>query len=264
MNKKLFTIGEVSKIKGITRKTLRFYERIDLLKPDYVDPVNKYRYYSIEQFIYIDIIKALRALNVSPLSIRPLLKNNNTHEALAFLDSQKEAAAQKINELGEVITRIDEIQNKVRDSLASIAHEDVYLKKIEQRDIITLPYTNIANEEEAILAYSKLDQRIEQQHLFNTYEMGIVFALIEEGFSPSSIYNTVIIGENSDSSNTSTLPAGEYVCICFNTDNITEQNAKLNQYCSDHKIEPTLVLQVELLNDVFSTDSSYFELQLLG
>src|SRR5512138_193567 len=56
MQKKLFSIGEVSKIKGVTKKALRFYERIGLLKPHYINPFNRYRYYSIEQFVYIDII----------------------------------------------------------------------------------------------------------------------------------------------------------------------------------------------------------------
>lgn len=53
-------------------------------------------------------------------------------------------------------------------------------------------------------------------------------------------------------------------CVCLQLENASEESTKVTQYCSDHGIKPWLVLQIELLNDVFSTDSSYFELQLLG
>ncbi len=42
--KKNYTIGEVSKIMGISTQTLRYYSSIDLLKPAYVNPDTGYRY----------------------------------------------------------------------------------------------------------------------------------------------------------------------------------------------------------------------------
>ncbi|MDD4096808.1 MAG: MerR family DNA-binding transcriptional regulator, partial [Oscillospiraceae bacterium] len=54
----LFSIGEVSKSKGITVKALRFYDEIGLLKPHFIDPESGYRYYHADQMLPIDIIKA--------------------------------------------------------------------------------------------------------------------------------------------------------------------------------------------------------------
>lgn len=42
----LYRIGEVSRITGISRDTLHFYDKIGLLTPEYVGPENRYRYYS--------------------------------------------------------------------------------------------------------------------------------------------------------------------------------------------------------------------------
>lgn len=42
--KDLLSIGEISKICQVSVKTLRHYDRIDLVKPVYVNPVNQYRY----------------------------------------------------------------------------------------------------------------------------------------------------------------------------------------------------------------------------
>ncbi len=41
-----YLIGEVSKITGISKDTLHFYNKIGLLVPDYIDEKNQYRYYS--------------------------------------------------------------------------------------------------------------------------------------------------------------------------------------------------------------------------
>ena len=40
-----YLIGEVSKITGISKDTLHFYNKIGLLTPDYTDKKNQYRYY---------------------------------------------------------------------------------------------------------------------------------------------------------------------------------------------------------------------------
>ena len=41
---KRYTIGEISHITGVSKDTLRYYDRIGVFKPEYVDPENQYRY----------------------------------------------------------------------------------------------------------------------------------------------------------------------------------------------------------------------------
>lgn len=48
-NKQLLSIGEASKITGVHVKSLRYYDRIGVFKPEYVDERSGYRYYSFEQ-----------------------------------------------------------------------------------------------------------------------------------------------------------------------------------------------------------------------
>lgn len=263
MDKKLFSIGEISKIKGVTKKALRFYERIGLLQPYYVSPHNKYRYYSIEQFVYIDIIKALRVMDISPVDIKAVFKKKDTREAMQFLDVQKEKAARKIEELRQVIGNIDGVQQLIHHSLSSVSQAGVYRRQIVQRDIVTLAFQNVDSREAAIIEFAKFDRILAEHRLLNTYETGILFHPVGQEFVPSLIFNTVAMAENSDPSVTSTLPAGEYLCVCYNQENASEQSLKISRYCARHKLQPTLILQVELMNDVFSVDSNYFELQML-
>lgn len=61
----LFQIGEVTKILGITRKTLLVYENMGLLTPAVKDEKSGFRYYSADNMTQIRSIRSLQALGLS-------------------------------------------------------------------------------------------------------------------------------------------------------------------------------------------------------
>ena len=74
---KLFPIGEVSKLFHISVSSLRHYENIGLLTPEYVSPDSGYRYYSAGQFEVLNTIRYLRALDLPLSEIEDFLKNRD-------------------------------------------------------------------------------------------------------------------------------------------------------------------------------------------
>lgn len=56
-DQKLYSIGEVSKICNVSKKALRFYDKINIISPDVVSEVNSYRYYNRETLLFVPIIK---------------------------------------------------------------------------------------------------------------------------------------------------------------------------------------------------------------
>ena len=60
--KKLYSIGEASKICNVSTKTLRFYDKIGVVTPDYVSEENGYRYYSDVTLLKIPVIKYYKQL----------------------------------------------------------------------------------------------------------------------------------------------------------------------------------------------------------
>lgn len=61
----LFKIGEVTKIMGVTRKTLLVYEEAGLLKPAVKDEESGYRYYSADNMTQIRAIRSLQSLGLT-------------------------------------------------------------------------------------------------------------------------------------------------------------------------------------------------------
>ena len=62
--KEYLTIGEMARIKKISIKSLRYYERIGILIPEKINPENGYRYYSKEQLLTVDMIKFLASMDI--------------------------------------------------------------------------------------------------------------------------------------------------------------------------------------------------------
>src|SRR5699024_1704176 len=73
---KLYSIGEVSKKCNITTRTLRYYEKLNLIKPDYVD-YNRYRFYSEDAILKINIIKYLKIIDFSLEEIKDHLQSSD-------------------------------------------------------------------------------------------------------------------------------------------------------------------------------------------
>ena len=72
-----YSIGEVSHMSGIPVATIRYYDKIDLLKPDIVNLQNNYRYYSKENVTSLLLIKYLRMLDFSIDEIRNVTGKGN-------------------------------------------------------------------------------------------------------------------------------------------------------------------------------------------
>ena len=64
-NEQLFQIGEVTKIMGITRKTLLVFEELGLLTPAVKDEHSGYRYYSADNMTQIRSIRSLQSLGLT-------------------------------------------------------------------------------------------------------------------------------------------------------------------------------------------------------
>lgn len=67
--RKYFTAGELAAIFNISKQSLLYYDKVNLLSPDFVSE-NGYRNYSIQQFLDLEIIVNLRALDISIANIK--------------------------------------------------------------------------------------------------------------------------------------------------------------------------------------------------
>ena len=84
------SITELAKLRQVTSETLRYYDRIGLITPDYVDPQTRYRYYSIRQYEKLGTIKELRQLGMSIHDITDYFSGRNLRKSHQLLLHQLE------------------------------------------------------------------------------------------------------------------------------------------------------------------------------
>ena len=77
MKDKYYSIGRVSEICNIPIKTLRYYDKINVMVPSLRQENNNYRYYSHDQMVRLFIIKRLRYLGFSLEEVRNILKEDD-------------------------------------------------------------------------------------------------------------------------------------------------------------------------------------------
>jgi DNA-binding transcriptional MerR regulator len=98
----MMTIKGFASLCGCNTQTLRYYDRIDLLKPVQVDPWSGYRYYTESQAIDFVKIKNLQAADFTIDEIKALLVMSDQQVYEAF--------DQKIVEQSQKLERIKKIQ----------------------------------------------------------------------------------------------------------------------------------------------------------
>lgn len=113
-------ITQLAQLRNVTTETLRHYDRIGLLKPDYVDEFTGYRYYSISQVELFDTIIDLKNLGLSLKDIAAYMSSRNLENTKILLARKEEDLAR---EIAEKQRQLRQIQQKTQ-----------YLRQIHDMD----------------------------------------------------------------------------------------------------------------------------------
>lgn len=82
-----FTSGELANLYKIPKQTLLYYDKIDLLKPDFISS-NGYRHYNINQYLTLEIIINLRNLDIPIVEIKEYLESRSPENFIKLLEKK--------------------------------------------------------------------------------------------------------------------------------------------------------------------------------
>jgi DNA-binding transcriptional MerR regulator/effector-binding domain-containing protein len=113
----VFSIGEFSRITGLTVKTLRFYHEKELLVPAYVDKQTGYRNYDARQVEKARIITQLRSLEFSLEQIAEVLAQcADEADLLEFLERQRSVLEDRMRQYRGIVSSLDKIIRTEREA----------------------------------------------------------------------------------------------------------------------------------------------------
>lgn len=262
--KNLYSIGEVSKIKKITVKSLRYYHKVGILIPKYIDDNTGYRYYSIDQFIYIDIIKGCRALGTSIAELQEIFKDCETEKLLKYLHVKRAQAEENIIKMKEIITNIDNLNSSVESSKELIKDGEIRIKHFNKRYIVVEPCKEVGSLKE-LIPYSELEKTIKNKNLNVSIERGIGYDFDSNGkVEPFYVFSEIINEENIKiDKHIDLLPEGEYLTLAYTKENEEGCINKIVKYIKENKVEVKKFIEIELFNDFFNTKTYSCQIQIL-
>ena len=134
--KNFFTIGETAKLVGMTTETLRHYDRIGLVSPHKTDEWTKYRYYTEEEIVRLNTVRALRCMDLPLEDIKRVLQLNDVDGIVEFLEKSEQRAEEKIAELQSVKVRIGRAKRFYEGKRAEAPSDVPRIRDLPQRVIL--------------------------------------------------------------------------------------------------------------------------------
>ena len=216
--KQYFTVGEMASLFDLNPKTLRFYDEIDLFKPEIINPENNYRYYSMDQIDQLETIEYLKDLGLSLKVIKYHLEEVNIDNVINSLVYQREITCKKIKELQSIKYKIDKKIKQIEDAINTENINEVVELDLEARKIVRLKGKNISYEDIGIYVRKLVKESREKVSL----SYGNVGLFIDKDNFENGRYNqydgvfAIIDKTKYDRRLLKKLPKGKYLRIRFN------------------------------------------------
>lgn len=239
--KEKLTIGEMAKLRNLTTETLRHYDRIDLFKPQYIDPHSGYRYYSIYQYEILGTIKELRQLGLSTDEIKDYFDERSFNNSLELLTFKHLELVSKLKELTDLEENIREKISYLKQVEKEDEDKEVIFRKIKSRKLITLN-ENINNNLQLCYGVIKLENMLnEKAPILASNRLGIIIKeedlRLHKFEEPSVIFIVAKNKQRIPKKHQRTVPGGLFACIRYNGEllwNRSESLAKILNHLDKH------------------------------
>ncbi len=263
--KKYFSIGEVAKLKKVTIKALRYYHEIGLLVPSYIDETNGYRYYSLEQFLQIDIIKLSRSFGVSIKELQKLFSYADMDYLNQFIKEKNKEIQEQINQLKETKSALELISSKIDERKMASKTDKWKMEHFPARYLITAPVTEI-NEIQEMMGYHQLENKMDEYNIQSKYEYGTLYTLSTNGdLKPLSVFEVIgakVFQAHKPDDSFMKIPSGYFLTYTFFEEIEMIEVQKLLEDRQHKQRDTELILSLDLYADIFNGKDECYQVQI--
>lgn len=207
--KKYFKIGEISKMYHIGTDSLRYYEKIGILKPRRGE--NQYRLYRTEDIWRLNVIRELRALGFSMEQIGGYLKDHTVDKTRKLLEDELGMIEEKQRQLEALKQNVEE-RVRVLAECNDKEIGEVRLCRLPDRQCHYINEGYQKDEEMDILIKRLLNRNPETLYVIGSNRIGSVILAENARNGRCREYSGVfMIDEEGDT----VIPGGDYLTLCY-------------------------------------------------
>lgn len=168
-----FRIGQICRMYHISLDTLRYYDRIDLLKPALIKD-NGYRYYREEQLDTLDLILTAKTLEIPLEKIKERIQEDEFASYLELLKEQRAVIQRQQKRLNQLSEYNEKIISTYETALTFQNDTVAYALRFEDIDlyIYSIAMENMSQVPEKYTENSRID--IQEWNMLQIDEKGIL------------------------------------------------------------------------------------------
>ena len=237
--KEYYSIGEMAKLNFISPHTLRYYDRIDLLKPSYINEETGYRYYSYKDFLFLDAVQYLRHFDMSLEEIKEQFDNRTVEGTLELYEKQLDKLHENIEALKNIEKRIIHNIENLKAGRYKNFSENIEIVELKNRYALVVNDT-VENDDEYEVKIRKLSNKLYNNHFQHMGDyIGIkdMNDICNGNYSTTKNIGNMCIGKPSYTS-VKVIPQGRYIRSCYigRTEEIYRAYNRLMEYIKNNNL----------------------------
>ena len=248
--KKYFSVGEAAKAVHTTAETLRHYDRIGLVKPGKKDEWTNYRYYTEQDIVRLNTVRALQLMDLSLQEIKKVLEYDDLEKIVDFLSQAEKKADEKMAALQYSKSKIAlakadyERKLKAREHLTGTVVKELSKRVILLSDTLEVPtLDNLWNYLSHF--YDKVTPALKDEFYFED-RAGIYS---EEGLTRLFAVCVRYV----DIDGLKVLPAGKYLCASCTEENREQMLRELVHMAqTQYGAEPSFTVQLIVVSGILN------------
>ena len=211
--KEYYRINEISKLYGIGADSLRYYEKLGVIKPK--RDQNGYRLYGLKDMYKLNLIRDLRGLDFSMSQIREYLEKQSIDNTLSLLKQELELVRLTMEELKEKERCLQKRLAGLHEAL-SVKPDVMEIIHISSRRCVQIT-EHITRDEEMDFVMKKLHRRHEDKIKdFGNQTVGARFDMEGLRQGDSNVYDSVFFVLEEDAGLYDfELPEGNYLSFFY-------------------------------------------------
>ena len=272
--RKYLTISEFAELRNVNINSLRYYEKLNILLPAWVDPKTNYRYYLPEQLGTLDAIQLCIQLNIPLKNLKNYIDENGDLDEKAILEDGRRAMQTQIAQMQQGMELTEFHLNAMEENKKYSAQKGVYSRRIGERFFVEAPCPgdwDLPDKNDMHCASSNLMSRektaIGLFHDAQILDMAPVFptgVLVRCGTSPISYsFFVQVLHPKEQDLQVVRIPESDFLCVQLDITPQTDVLQVIKQNFDFHRLTFAIVTNMPLAKSSFNSIHSEIQIPVL-
>ena len=254
-----FTAGELAEMFNIPKQTFLYYTKLGLIEPEFTAE-NQYRYYTLKQYLILEIIVNMRKLNIPIHEIREYLKERSPENLYKLLTKRKNLCDEIINNNLKIKANLEVTLNQI-EKLQNSHLNQINLNYREEKYFYITDNSSSADGKTTVKKLAQHNMSLYSKKVFKNRALGWVVS--KDDFFKNTpakaqcFFTAIGRPVNDKKSKYHKRPAGLYLTICFKGTLIMNRQ-KLHKmicdFCQKNNLQVIGDLYIVQLKNCWMTD----------